>query len=93
MNKHILFCQRLIKGEIPFQKPYYQLDNSSKIEQDKNKNDPNFTVISPTQANVSHAVSEIREQESINRGRKQNYDQIGGKSIKQRVQKAKKFKL
>ena len=63
MNKHILFCHHLIKGEIPCYKAYYYLDNSSNIVHGNNERNPDLTVISSIQDAVSQAGSDIRDQE------------------------------
>ena len=61
-------------------KNYYVLDSDDKHEKNNNKNkNIDISVVSPTQAAVEQAKSEIREKGNINRGKKRKIYQIGGK--------------
>ena len=79
MNKYLKFCKKCMEGKMDPSKNYYVLDTDVEIEKNKNNNDIEIATISPTQAAVEQAKSEVREQMNINRGTNRKKFQIGGK--------------
>ena len=79
MNKYLKFCQKCMEGKMDLSKNYYVLDSDEEFEKNKNNNSIELSTISPTQAAVEQAKSEIREEMNINRGKNLKNYQIGGK--------------
>ena len=77
MDKYLDFCNKCIEGKIGYKKNFYILD---KPEPSGISKDIDISVVSPTQAAVEQAKSELNLQNGINRPEKRKYDQIGGKS-------------
>ena len=77
MDKYLDFCNKCIEGKIGYKKFFYILD---KPEPSGISKDIDISVVSPTQAAVEQAKSELNLQNGINRPEKRKYDQIGGKS-------------
>ena len=71
MNKYMEFCKQCIRGEIPYQKKFYVLDNRYNISNDIDKN-LDVTVVTLTQQAVEQAKNEVRHELSINRAKKEN---------------------
>ena len=60
-------------------KNYYVLDSDEDFEKNKNNNSIELSTVSPTEAAVEQAKSEIREEMNINTGKNRKNFQIGGK--------------
>ena len=67
MDKYLNFCKKCMEGKMEMSKNYYVLDSDE--ENEKNKKDKNIdvSIVSPTQAAVEQAKSEVREKMNINR--------------------------
>ena len=79
MNKYLNFCKKCMDGKMDQTKNYYVLDSDDDFGRNKNNNNVEVSTISPTQAAVEQAKSEIREQKNINRPKSNQIYQIGGK--------------
>ena len=75
MNNYLEFCKKCIRGEIPYQKKFYVLDNRSDISNDVKDKYLDVTVVSSTQQAVEQAKNEVRNKISINRAKKRKIDQ------------------
>ena len=79
MNNYLDFCKKCIRGEIPYQKKFYVLDNSPNISNETKDKNLDVTVVTPTQQAVEQAKNEFRQELSINRAKKRKNDQTGGR--------------
>ena len=91
MNNYLDFCKKCIRGEIPYQKKFYVLDNSPNISNETKDKNLDVTVVTPTQQAVEQAKNEVRQELSINRAKKRKIDQTGGRGDLNKNKK-KKFK-
>ena len=93
MNKYLDFCNRCMQGKINFHKKFYNLDNDLKLEnktgEGEKTSNVDISVVTPTQAAVEQARSEVKQEKAINRGKKGKYNQFGGStsSIKSKTRK------
>ena len=74
MDKYLDFSNKCIRGKILHRENFYILD---KIEPSLTKKEVDVSMVSPTQAAVEQAKSEMNLQNGINRAEKRKYDQIG----------------
>ena len=76
MNKCLDFCNRCMQGKVGYSKGFFILD---KVETPKNKEmedaEIDISVVSPTQAAVKQAKSELEQEKTINKARKRKYNQ------------------
>ena len=79
MNKYLKFCKKCMDGKIELSKNYYVLDSDDDHAKYKNKDSIDVSIVSPTQAAVDQAKSEVRDKMIINRGKAIKKYQIGGK--------------
>ena len=79
MNKYLKFCKKCIDGKIELSKNYYVLDSDDDNAKYKNKDSIDVSIVSPTQAAVEQAKSEVRDKMNKNRGKVIKKYQIGGK--------------
>ena len=76
-----------------FHKKFYNLDNDLKLEnktgEGEKTSNVDISVVTPTQAAVEQARSEVKQEKAINRGKKGKYNQFGGStsSIKSKSRK------
>ena len=68
-----------MEGKLEMSKNYYVLDSDEENEKNKKNKNIDVSIVSPTQAAVEQAKSEVRDMMDINRGRKRKIYQIGGK--------------
>ena len=93
MNKYLDFCNRCMQGKMDYHKKFYILDNDLKLENKTGEGEKasniDISVVTPTQAGVEQARSEIKQEKAINRGKKRKYNQFGGSasSIKSKSRK------
>ena len=87
MNNYLKFVKKCIRGEIPYQKIFYVLDNRYDISNDIKDKNLDVTVVTPTQQAVEHAISEVRHELSIELKRK--IDQTGGRGDENKNKKKK----
>ena len=69
MNIYLKFCKKCIDGEIELSKNYYVLDSEEDNAKYKNKDSIDVLIVSPTQAAVEQAMSEVEDKMNINRGK------------------------
>ena len=79
MDKYLNFCKKCMEGKLEMSKNYYVLDSDEENEKNKKNKNIDVSIVSPTQAAVEQAKSEVRDMMDINRGRKRKIYQIGGK--------------
>ena len=95
MNKYLDFCNRCMQGKMDYHKKFYILENDQNLE-NKNgegaKTGIDISVVSPTQAAVEQARSEVKQEKTINKSKKRKYNQFGGdmSSIKNKSKKRRK---
>ena len=91
MNKYLDFCNRCMQGKINFHKKFYNLDNDLKLEnktgEGEKTSNVDISVVTPTQAAVEQARSEVKQEKAIKK--KGKYNQFGGStsSIKSKTRK------
>ena len=82
MNKYLDFCNRCMQGQTDYHKKFYIFDNDLKLEnktgEGEKASDIDISVVSPTQAAVEQARSEVKQEKAINKGKKRKYNQFGG---------------
>ena len=89
MDTYLDFCKRCSQGMVGYKKDFYTLSN--KYGDSKNTNQTgDISIVNPTQAAVDQAKSEVKNQKTINRTKKLNYNQTGGKSVKKKTTRSKK---
>ena len=89
MDTYLDFCKRCSQGMVGYRKDFYTL--SDKYGDSKNTNhNRDILIVNPTQAAVDQAKSEVKNQKTINRTKKLNYNQTGGKSVKKKTTRSKK---
>ena len=89
MDTYLDFCKRCSQGMVGYRKDFYVL--SDKYGDSKNTNqNRDISIVNPTQAAVDQAKSEVKNQKTINRTKKLNYNQTGGKSMKKKTTRSKK---
>ena len=89
METYLDFCKRCSQGMVGYRKDFYTLSN--KYGDSKNTNQTgDISIVNPTQAAVDQAKSEVKNQKTINRTKKLNYNQTGGKSVKKKTTRSKK---
>ena len=89
MDTYLDFCKRCSQGMVGYRKDFYTLSN--KYGDSKNTNQTgDISIVNPTQAAVDQAKSEVKNQKTINRTKKLNYNQTGGKSVKKKTTRSKK---
>ena len=89
METYLDFCKRCSQGMVGYRKDFYTLSN--KYGDSKNTNQSgDISIVNPTQAAVDQAKSEVKNQKTINRTKKLNYNQTGGKSVKKKTTRSKK---
>ena len=91
MTKYLDFCKKCIRGEIPYQRKFYVLDNRANISNDSKDKNLDVTVVTPTQQAVEQAKNEVRQELSINRTKKRKIDQTGGRGDLNKIKKRKKL--
>ena len=77
-------------GKIELSKNYYILDSDDDHAKYKNKDSIDVSIVSPTQAAVDQAKSEVRDKMNINRGKAIKKYQIGGKDRQNNTSRKKK---
>ena len=79
MDKYLNFCRKCMVGKMEMSKNYYVLDSDEENEKNKKNKNIDVSIVSPTQAAIEQAKSEVRDLMDINRGKKRKIYQIGGK--------------
>ena len=69
MDKYLEFCNKCIEGKVGYTKNFHILD-SNKSDPIKKSESMDVSVVSPTQAAVEQARSELKDEKGINRGKK-----------------------
>ena len=93
MNKYLKFCEKCMDGKIELSKNYYVLDSDYDNAKYKNKDSIDVSIVSPMQAAVEQAKSEVRDKMNINRGKAIKKYQIGGKDRQNNTSRKKKKRL
>ena len=70
MNNYLNFCKKCIRGEIPYQKKFYVLDNGYNVSNDIKDKRLDVTVVTPTQQAVEQAKNEVKHELTINSAKK-----------------------
>ena len=96
MNNYLNFCKKCIRGEIPYQKKIYVLDNGYNVSNDIKDKRLDVTVVTPTQQAVEQAKNEVKHELTINSAKKRKIDQTGGRGdsikIKKKIKKKRRHK-
>ena len=92
MDKYLNFCKKCMEGKMEMSKNYYVLDSDEENEKNKKSKNIDVSIVSPTQAAVEQAKSEVRDMMDINRGRKRKIYQIGGKDRRKSKSRRSSFK-
>ena len=79
MNNYLDFCKKCIRGEIPYQKKFYVLDNRYDVSNDIKDKNLDVTVVTPTQQTVEQAKNKVKHELSINSAKTRKIDQTGGR--------------
>ena len=87
MNNYLNFCKKCIRGEIPYQKKFYVLDNGYNVSNDNNDKRLDVTVVTPTQQAVEQAKNEVKHELTINSAKKRKIDQTGGRGDSIKIKK------
>ena len=97
MNKYLDFCNRCMQGKINFHKKFYNLDNDLKLEnktgEGEKTSNVDISVVTPSQAAVEQARSEVKQEKAINRGKKRKYNQFGGVHHQSKANPGKRGKI
>ena len=91
MDKYLDFFNKCIEGKVGHKKNFHILD-SNKSDLIKKSDSMDVSVVSPTQAAVEQARSELKDEKSINRGKKRKCNQVGGRNDKERNKINSKYK-
>ena len=70
MNKYLNFCTKCMEGKMEVYKKCYVLDSDEENENNNKYKNIDVSIVSPTQAAVEQAKSEVREKMDINRAKK-----------------------
>ena len=74
MDKYLNFYKKCMEGKMEMSKNYSVLDSDVEIEKKIKKiKNIDVSIVSPTQAAVEQAKSEVRKMMDINRGGKRKY--------------------
>ena len=90
MTNYQDFCKKCIQGKISFKPDFYIIEKIPKDNKDIPKENIDVTIVSPTEAAVDQAKSELKQENGINRNEKKSYVQSGGKSQIKDVKSRKK---
>ena len=94
MTNYQDFCKKCIQGKIGFKPDFYIIEKIPKDNTDIPKENVDVTIVSPTEAAVDQAKSELKQENDINRNEKKSYLQSGGKSqIKDIKSRKKQYKV
>ena len=94
MTNYQDFCKKCIQGKIGFKPDFYIIEKIPKDNTDVPKENVDVTIVSPTEAAVDQAKSELKQENDINRNEKKSYLQSGGKSqIKDVKSRKKQYKV
>ena len=77
-------------GKVELSKNYYILDRDEDNGKYKKNDSIDVSIVTPTQAAVEQAKSEVRDKMNINRGKNMNKYQMGGKDRQNNTSKKKK---
>ena len=66
------FCKKCIQGKIGFKPDFYIIEKIPKDNTDIPKENIDVTIVSPTEAAVGQAKSELKHENGINRNEKKN---------------------
>ena len=87
------FCEDCIQGKIGYKCDFHILDSSLKSNGDNNNNNNgkvvDVSIVSPTQAAVDQARSELRHEMYINEPASSKYIQTGGNSYRRQIKNTK----
>ena len=89
MDMYSDFCRKCIEGKVGYKKDFYILDSTPKREENASKS-LEVSIVTPTQAAVEQAKSEIKDQKPINRALEKKYLQTGGRGTKSKHKQQKK---
>ena len=91
MDTYLDFCKKCSQGMVGYRKDFYVLNDKYGDKKEREQS-TDISIVNPTQAAVDQAKSEVKNQNTINRTKKLNYNQTGGKSRKKKsiVSKTKK---
>ena len=96
MDMYKKFCKDCIQGKIGYKCDFHILDSSSKSNGDNNNNNNgkvvDVSIVSPTQAAVDQARSELRHEMYINEPTSSEHIQSGGNSYRRQINKKIKLK-
>ena len=95
MDMYKKFCEDCIQGKIGYKCDFHILDSSSKSDNNNNNNNNNgkvldVSIVSPTQAAVDQARSELKQEMYINEPTSSKHIQSGGNGYRRQI---KNFKI
>ena len=88
MERYTDFCLDCVNGKVENRKKFYFLDKP-KNSRSEGEKDIEISVVTPTQAAVEQAKSEIQQEKPINRADRRSYFQKGGRGGRHKIKKAK----
>ena len=88
MDTYLDFCKRCSQGMVGYRKDFYVLSNKYGDKKEREQS-TDISIVNPTQVAVDQAKSEVKNQNTINRTKKLNYNQTGGKSGKKKSSSSK----
>ena len=89
MDTYPDFCKKCSQGKVGYSKDFYILND--KYSNNKGtEQSTDISIVSPTQAAVDQAKSEVKNKKTINRVKKRKYNQTGGNSGKKKSSRTKK---
>ena len=87
MDKYLNFCKKCIEGRVAYNPNFYEL-NPKNSETDRVNDKPvEVTLVTPTEAAVEQAKSEIKLKKGINSMVGTHKGQTGGKTRKSKITK------
>ena len=93
MDKYLNFCKKCIEGKVGYNPNFYEL-NPKNSETDRVNGKPvEVTLVTPTEATVEQAKSEIKLKKAINSMAGTHKGQIGGKTRKSKITKKSSRKI
>ena len=88
MERYSDFCLDCVNGKVETRKKFYFLDKP-KNSRSEGEKDIEISVVTPTQAAVEQAKSEIQQEKPINSAIRRSYFQKGGRGGRRKIKKAK----
>ena len=93
MDKYLNFCKKCIEGKVGYNPKFYEL-NPKNSETERVTDKPvEVTLVTPTEAAVEQAKSEIKLKKAINSMAGTHKGQTGGKTRKSKITKKSSRKI